>query len=164
VLDCAEPFEGDTLVWPLSVELVLLESLLLESPLLDVPALPVLPFPVFVVVDELSVLSVVDVSREDSVASRAAKPKPAVAAIAVTASPAVTAAARRLPCSRDVIAPPLMASTEHRGRLWEVAVDAAGVACGLPLAPPQQTRSDCPRGLQACVASSGHGHRRAGST
>jgi len=116
---------------------------------------------VLAVVGELLSLVVVevdDVDRVDCVASRAARPKPAVAATAVTARPVVTATVRRLPCSRDVIAPPRMASTEHRGGRCEVAVRAAGACCGSRLAEPQQTRSDCPHGLQPPGASSGHGH------
>jgi hypothetical protein len=101
VLACAEPFEDDTLVW----------SLVLELPL------PVWLLPVLGVVDELPVLLEVEVSCAGSVAARAANPKPAVAATAAIASPAVSAATRRLPCSRDVIAPPLVGFIDHGCRL-----------------------------------------------
>jgi hypothetical protein len=112
VLACAEPPEGDTLTEPLLLEPLLLEVLLLVSSLDSLSWVTPL---VFALVDELSSLAVVVVDRVASVASRAARPKPAVAAMAVTARPAVTAAARRLPCSRDVMVPPSMACTEHRG-------------------------------------------------
>jgi hypothetical protein len=103
VLACAEPSEDETPAWPLSSD-VLFESLLLEPVLLDVLESWLLePLVVLDVVDELSVEVAVDVSFTDWVASRAAKPKPAVAATAVTARPADTATARRLPCSRDVM-------------------------------------------------------------
>jgi hypothetical protein len=101
VLACAAPFEDETLVWP-----PLPDGLLLEL-LVDVPELSspdsLSPELVVAVVDELSALLVVDVARADCVVSRAARPKPAVAATAVTARPAVSAVARRLPCSRDVM-------------------------------------------------------------
>jgi hypothetical protein len=96
VLACAEPLEDPTLACPLLPDVVPLESVVLESVLLE-PPLPV------VLVDELPALLVDDV---DCVAAWAAKPKPAVAATAVTARPAVTTAARCLPCSRDVMGPP----------------------------------------------------------
>jgi hypothetical protein len=96
VLACAAPFEDETLVWPPLPDGLLLE-LLVDVPELSSPEL------VVAVVDELSALLVVDVARADCVVSRAARPKPAVAATAVTARPAVSAVARRLPCSRDVM-------------------------------------------------------------
>jgi hypothetical protein len=96
VLACAAPFEDETLVWPPLPDGLLLE-LLVDVPELSSPEL------VVAVVDELSALLVVDVARADRVVSRAARPKPAVAATAVTARPAVSAVARRLPCSRDVM-------------------------------------------------------------
>jgi hypothetical protein len=142
VLACAEPPDDVTLVEPLPLDVLLLESSLLvalESSLLValesslLVALDSSSSPTELVgafADELSSLAVVDVDRLASVASRAARPKPAVAAMAVTARPAVTAAARRLPCSRDVMCPPWMAWTEHRGRSWKVAVRAAGATCG----------------------------------
>jgi hypothetical protein len=115
VLACAEPPEGDTLTEPLLLVVVLLFAVvLLEPSSPDWPSpdssFSVLELVVELVVelvlavdDELSLLAVVVVDFVASVASRAARPKPAVAAMAVTARPAVTMAARRLPCSRDVI-------------------------------------------------------------
>jgi hypothetical protein len=87
VLDCAEPFDDDTLVWP--------ESLLSDDAVLELLVESS-------VVDAVLVL-VLDVVVVAWVVSRAARLKPAVAAMAVTARPAVTPATRRLPCSRDVI-------------------------------------------------------------
>jgi hypothetical protein len=126
VVACAEPVEDDTFGWALLVDEVLFELLeLVPELLLEVPEVLVesslvesslvdsslLELPVFATVDELSLLEALELDRDASVASRAARPKPAVAATAATARPAVTADARRLPCSRDVMAPPLKGST-----------------------------------------------------
>jgi hypothetical protein len=131
VLAWAEPLEDETLEWPLLPDVVLLESVLLESVLELLLLEPLLPV---VLVDELPALLVADVDCADCVAAWAARPKPVVAATAVTARPAVTAAERRLPCSRDVMDPPRMASNEHCRHPWKVAVSAAGVGCALLLA------------------------------
>jgi hypothetical protein len=103
-LDCPVLLESvvfeSVLPEPVLFELVLLLSALLESS--DVP-----------VVDDVSDVLAVDVEFVECVAARAASPKPALAATAVTARPAVIAAARRLPCSRAVMAPPSKGSTSN---------------------------------------------------
>jgi putative serine protease PepD len=121
--------EDPTLVCPLLPDVVLFESVLPELELPELELLePLLPV---VLVEALPALLVADVDCADCVAAWAARPKPAVAATAVNARPVVTAAVRRLPCSRDVMGPPRMASIEHCRHPWRVAVSAAGVGCAL---------------------------------